>query len=332
MRHLPAHLRSDRCIDQFLCNRLPRCDCPGGARRVPQDQRTALMPVLEIVAPKTSPRATAPTGLIADEPSRYDTHTSNAGGLAGGTRRGCLRIIERLLMSQFARPPVVASSLNPGDVRQFIGDQLQRRGTTSNAITIASTLRAYLRYRATCGDAVQPQLAVIASPAHWSMGSLPRGLKPEELDRLLNSFADALPSPKRGYAVVRRALNLAARHRHQPAETAPSTGAWAPSRLNARKSRRQDLLPAPVVTGRPLEAYPCHERSKTNDNAAFVRRVAAHGEPIGVAAIRRVVRDAFWRVGTRMAAAMRCATRTEGIPGETRTEYHGQNAQRASVP
>ena len=43
--------------------------------------------------------------------------------------------------------------------------------TASNAITIASTLRAYLRYRATRGDAVQPLLAVIASLAHWSMAS-----------------------------------------------------------------------------------------------------------------------------------------------------------------
>jgi hypothetical protein len=40
------------------------------------------------------------------------------------------------------------------------------------------------------------------------MASLPRGLKPEEVDRLLNSFTDALPSPRRGYAVVRLALDL----------------------------------------------------------------------------------------------------------------------------
>jgi len=58
---------------------------------------------------------------------------------------------------------------------------------------------------------VQPLLAVIASPAHWSLASLPRGLKPEELDRLLSSFTDALPSPRRGYAVIRLALDLGLR-------------------------------------------------------------------------------------------------------------------------
>ena len=43
------------------------------------------------------------------------------------------------------------------------------------------------------------------------MASLPRGLKPEEVERLLNCFTDALPSPKRGYAVVRLALDLGLR-------------------------------------------------------------------------------------------------------------------------
>jgi hypothetical protein len=37
---------------------------------------------------------------------------------------------------------VVVSSLQPEDVRQFIVDRLQALGTTSNVITIASTLRA----------------------------------------------------------------------------------------------------------------------------------------------------------------------------------------------
>ena len=41
-----------------------------------------------------------PTGPIADELRRYDAHMRDARGLAGGTRQGRLRIIERLLMPQ----------------------------------------------------------------------------------------------------------------------------------------------------------------------------------------------------------------------------------------
>ena len=299
MCHLPVHMLEEGCIDQFLRYHLPRCDCPGGALRTPRELHAALMPVLEILrAEHVIARPPAPAGPIADELRSYDAHMRDARGLAAGTRRGRLRIVERLLVAKFAGRSVVVGELQTEDVRRFIADQLDSLGTSSNAITIASTLRAYLRYRATCGDAVQPLLAVIATPAHWSLAPLPRALKPEEVDRLLSSFTDALPSPRRGYAVVRLALDLGLRSieisRLQLADIDWRMGTVT---LKRTKSRRQDVLPLPVATGRALEAYIRHERPKTSDGAVFVRHLAPHDEPIGVDAIRRVVRDAFRRVG-----------------------------------
>ena len=131
MCHLPARMLDDGCIDQFLRYHLPRCDCLGGALRTPTELHAALMPVLEILrAQGVIARAPAPTGPIADELSRYDAHMSSARGLAAGTRRDRLRIVERLLLSKFAVRPVAVSSLLPEDVRQFIVDQLQALGTT----------------------------------------------------------------------------------------------------------------------------------------------------------------------------------------------------------
>jgi integrase/recombinase XerC len=238
----------------------------------------------------------APAGPIADELKRFDAHMRDARGPAVGTRRDRLRIVERLLLSKFAGKPVVVSSLLPEDVRHFIADQLQALDTSSNAFAIASTLRAYLRYRATCGDVVEPLLATIASPAHWSLATLPRGLKLDQVDRLLGSFTEALPSPKRGYAVVRLDLGLRSIEisRLQLADIDWRLGIFT---LKRTKSRRQDLLPLPMATGRALEAYLRHERPKTSDPAVFVRRQAPHDEPIGIDAIRRIVRDAFRRVG-----------------------------------
>ncbi|HET9033768.1 MAG TPA: tyrosine-type recombinase/integrase, partial [Dokdonella sp.] len=155
-------------------------------------------------------------------------------------------------------------------------------------------------YRATCGDSVQPLLAVIKTPAHWGLASLPRSLKPEEVDRLLSSFTAELPSARRGYAIVRLALDLGLRsieiNRLQLADIDWRTGTIT---LKHTKARRQDFLPLPAVTGQALEAYIRHERPKTCDGAMFVRHLAPHDEPIGVDAIRRVMRDAFRRAGIR---------------------------------
>jgi len=67
--------------------------------------------------------------------------------------------------------------------------------------------------------------------------------------------------------------------------------------LKHTKSRRQDILPLPTVTGQALEAYIRHERPQSCKRALFVRHLAPFDQPIGVDAIRRVVRDAYRRVG-----------------------------------
>jgi integrase len=267
--------------------------------RTPRELHASLVQLLALLRRQGVIREPSPqTGPIAEELRRYDVHMRDARGLAAGTRRDRLRVVERLLLTKFAGRPVIIGELQPDDVRRFIVEQLEVLGTTCNAITIASTLRAYLRYRASCGDAVQPLLGVISSPAHWSLASLPRALKPEQVDRLLSSFTDALPSPRRGYAVVRLALDLGLRsieiNRLQLADIDWRMGTVT---LKRTKSRRQDILPLPVTTGRALEAYLRHERLKTSDGALFVRHLAPHDQPIGVDAIRRVVRDAFRRVG-----------------------------------
>jgi integrase/recombinase XerC len=165
MCSLPARELEEGCVDQFLRSHLPHCDCPRWAPRTPSDVHAAMVPMLEILRVEgVIAWPPAPSGPIADELSRYDAHMRDACGFAAGTRSDRLRIIERLLRAKFATRPVVVRELRTDDIRQFIADQLDALGTTSNAITIASTLRAYLRYRASLGDATQLLLAVITSP------------------------------------------------------------------------------------------------------------------------------------------------------------------------
>lgn len=301
MCRLPVRLLDEDCIEQFMRDHLPCCDCPGGALRSAREVHAALVPLLAILrANHVVAQIPAPAGPIAEELQSYDTHMRDARGLSAATRRNRLRIVERLLVAKFAGRRVVFAKLTTDDLRHFIADQLDALSTTSNAITIASTLRAYLRYRATCGDSVQPLLAVIKTPAHWGLASLPRSLKPEEVDRLLSSFTAELPSARRGYAIVRLALDLGLRsieiNRLQLADIDWRTGTIT---LKHTKARRQDFLPLPAVTGQALEAYIRHERPKTCDGAMFVRHLAPHDEPISVDAIRRVMRDAFRRAGIR---------------------------------
>lgn len=297
---LSADKLDESRVEQFLHDHLPHCGCAPQAMRHPRDAHAALMPLLAILRERgVIAELPLPAGPIVEELARYDAHMRDARGLGAGTRECRLRIVGRLLLGKFAGRVLKVDELTPEDVRRFIAEQLELRNTISNAITINGALRGYLRWRAACGDAVRPLLGVIASPAaHWGSTSLPRALEPEQVERLLNSFTASLRSPRRGLAVVRLELDLGLRvaeiGRLQLQDIDWKLGTVT---LKRTKSRRQDVLPLLEVTGRALADYIRHERPASRNRAVFVRHLAPHDEPLGVCAIRCVVKRAFQRAG-----------------------------------
>ena len=286
-------------VSQFLNDHLPHCDCPAPVCRFYRDLSAAcghLLRVLRENAIIAEPAAMLE--LIDEELYHFDEHMRCVRGLAEGTRRGRLRIVRRLLLEQFTDQPVVISTLQPADVRQFVSSQLERCGSSANASALASALRAYFRYRTVCGDRVHALAGVIASPAHWSLASLPRSLSDEEIGCLLSSFTPDLPSPKRGYAMVRCALDIGLRT-SEIAKLALADIDWQAGTVILRhtKSRREDILPLPAATGQAITDYLRFERPPTANPAVFVRCMAPRDVPIGPDAVRRVIRDAYHRIG-----------------------------------
>ncbi len=296
---LPLSQLDEAAVELFLDRHLPRCDCPRPVVRTHSALRAACTHLLKVLRERgvIAKRAGA-IGPIAEELDRYDTHLSDARGLSEGTRRGAMRMVQRLLRYKFADGPVVFAQLQPDDVRQFIATQLDLRRTTSNATALTSALRGYFSYRTTLGDRVHGLVGVIASPAHWSLAPLPRALRPFEVERLLSSFTAELPSPRRGYAMVRCALDLGLRS-SEVAQLQLADIDWRAGTVTLRhtKSRREDVLPLLASTGRALADYLRSERPKSSNPAVFVRHLAPLDQPISAHAVRRVIRDAFARIG-----------------------------------
>jgi integrase len=246
---------------------------------------------------KLSRSSAETTDPIADELRRYDDHLRDVRGLAAGTRRDRCRIVAQLLRKKFAGGVVNMAKLRPVDVRRFIARQLDRNHSHSHASQLASALRSYLRYRTICGDPVAGVMAVISSPVQWKLASLPRALKPDEVQRLLG----ALPNgrwPRRGYAIVRCALDMGLRA-GEIANLLIGDIDWREGTvtLKGTKSRRQDILPLPMATGQALADYLQHERPATPSPAIFVRRRGSRDIPITTDAVQKVIRRACRRVG-----------------------------------
>jgi len=67
--------------------------------------------------------------------------------------------------------------------------------------------------------------------------------------------------------------------------------------LKGTKSRRQDILPLPIVTGHALADYLQHERPATASRVLFVRRRDSRDIPITTAAVQKVIHHACRRAG-----------------------------------
>jgi site-specific recombinase XerC len=189
---------------------------------------------------------------VADELRRYDDNLRDVRGLAAGTRRNHYRIVSQLLRKKFAGGVVTMAKLRAADVRCFIARQLGDTPSHSTAAQVATALRSYRRYRTVCGDSVAGVVAAISSPVQWKLASLPRALKPDEVQRLLSAF----PSgrwPRRGYAIVRCALDMGLRA-GEIANLSIDDIDWRAGKvtLKGTKSRRQDILPLPMATGQAL--------------------------------------------------------------------------------
>lgn len=240
----------------------------------------------------------ASTDHIEEELRRYDAYLRDLRGLSPGSRRHALRVAGRLLRQKFGDGVVDIAQLRPADVRQFLAEQLDARRTPSNAATLASGLRSYLRYRRACGDSVDAVTAVISSPAHWRLATLPHALTAEEVEQFLSSFRLARRWPKRGYAIARCALDLGLRA-GEIARLTISDIDWHSGTLTLRgtKSFRQDILPLPVETGESIADYLRHERPPTTSSAIFVRHLAPRDQPSTSDAIQKVITNAFRRSG-----------------------------------
>jgi integrase len=122
---------------------------------------------------------------------------------------------------------------------------------------VATALRSYLRYRTVCGDSVAGLNAVISSPAQWKLASLPRAFKPDEVQRLLAAIPYGR-KPRRGYAIVRCALDMGLRA-GEIANLSIDDIDWREGTvtLKGTKSRRQDILPCrrPALATRHISPH-----------------------------------------------------------------------------
>lgn len=219
--------------------------------------------------------------------------------------------------------PAGLERLSAGDVSAFLARECPAR-SVAMAIDLAVAVRSVLRWLYLEG--------LIAAPLEWAVPgvadlrdrSLPRGLGPVVVKRLLASCDRRRLVGRRDYAVLLVLARLGLRAGEVAAITLDDVD-WRAGELVVRgKGNRHDRLPLSADVGEAIVSY-LRRRPRTECRALFLRVLAPAGA-IRSSAVSGIVRAACRRAGLPSVGphALRHTAATEMLRGGASLEEIGQ--------
>jgi len=298
-RHIPLSSIDESLTRRFVIEHLSVCRCPDPCQRSINSVRPALAHLLHVLREEgdlSGPRA-FPL-LVQEELERFDIHLDSVCGVAPNTRVSRRQWVGKFLTDQFGSAPIDIHRIHSSDIVEFIVRPTNhyRTGTLS---VLGGALRSYLRFRAvSCGDKVEALLAAVPTVAKWRLDTVPKHLTTDEVAGLLGAIDQHNPSGRRDYAMTRCLLDMGLRVSEVAAIQLDDLN-WREGTLTIThgKSRRSDVLPLPVTTGKAIVQYVRCARPPSTSRALFVRHRAPFNTPITVELVRGVIRRAFGRCG-----------------------------------
>lgn len=219
-------------------------------------------------------------------------------------------VLLRFLRAEGQVPEEYAAS----GIRRFV----VRRARGASAMKVGSTIAAmkmFLRYLAAAGECRPGLDAAIPKLARWSLASLPRGLPPADVDRLLSACDVRTPFGRRDRAILLLLARLGLRA-GDVLELRLGDIDFAEATLRVRgKGRRETLLPLPQEVGDAILAYLERDRPRGHDDERVFFKVLAPRTVLSGNAVSQIVTRAIRRAGVatrrRGAHVLRHSAATE---------------------
>jgi integrase/recombinase XerD len=192
--------------------------------------------------------------------------------------------------------------LSAADVSMFLVAECSKRSVTG-ARDLASAVRSFLRYLHLAGLIDAPLVWAVPSVADLRDRTLPRGLDPAAVRKLLASCDRRRTIGRRDYAILLLLSRLGLR-RGEVSAIGLEDIDWRAGLLLVRgKGSRQDVLPLPVDVGEAVVSY-LRRRPRCESRALFLR-ITAPLQGLAPHTIGWIVREACTRAGLPRVGAHR---------------------------
>ena len=202
-----------------------------------------------------------------------------------------------VIAERFGKNPIQFNKLCPEDIIKFVQRFVNDSNSLSYSESMTTALRIFLRYLRYKDEITTNLSLCVPSVAKWKLASLPKFIKPDQVQIVLQSFDLQTSIGKRNYAIILLLSRLGLRAGEISALKIEDID-WENGVITILgKGGRKDRFPIPNDVGRAIATYLKNGRPNCLSRCVFVRHKPPISEFKNYMAISTMVHRAVERVG-----------------------------------
>lgn len=293
-QHAPQREVDESRIEEFI-EHLASCTCPVSGRGGYRLCHAAVGHFLSVL--REMGLAPPLTRLVLPEDEvlqAFQDHLMKVRGTAETSASLYARHLRPFLQGIYTSGKFAFDAVTVKDVEEAVA----QRATQCKPKTVklyCTSLRAFFRFLRLRGEIALPLDDAVPAVAHWSLSSIPKYLREEQVSALLSCFDvnTTIGLRNRAMALLMATVGLRA---GEVANLKIEDIDWQKSsiRLDSTKSYRIDYLPLVSKAGEALAAY-LERRPQTETRHLFISLTTPVGRPLSTWAVSMGIRRAFKR-------------------------------------
>lgn len=230
----------------------------------------------------------------------FQQHLTDQRNLTPITIQTYLRTVEHFLMHCYATKPLKLDTLSVSEITDFMLQQA-RHYSAGHTQLIASGLRNFFRFLLQHGVTKTNFAQCVLTPARRQLSTLPKFMKADDVELLLQSVDQETPAGHRNFAILQLLARLGLRS-GEVASLSLDDINWNEGVITVGgKGGHKDQLPLPYEVGQAIARYLCNGRPSCSTRHVFVRLRAPLRGFFNGAAVGTIVRRALKKAGLNPA-------------------------------
>ena len=224
--------------------------------------------------------------------NQYETYLRSERGLVAHTILNYQTCVRKFLLERFREGPFCLQKIRPSDISGFV----LRHGpdmAVGTAHQMTTAFRSFFRFLFQRGELHADLSASVPMVADRRLSTVPKHLRPEEVERMLKACDRRTACGRRDYAILLLLARLGLRAGEVVALRLEDINWRAGEILIRGKGLLHDWMPLPADVGEALSSYVRRGRPACQTRRVFLRMLAPHRGFANTAAVRSIVRQAL---------------------------------------